>query len=67
MGGVGSNDLNRFQIWMVQKHSKFSKFDRPKMNLSELQKFGIKYGFEYLKKMSSVLHINFFRFRRDFA
>jgi hypothetical protein len=43
----------------------FSNFDRSQFDLSELQKFGITYGFEDLERMDNFLHRNFFTFGRD--
>jgi hypothetical protein len=58
----GSNGLNRFQIRTVEKHPNFEQF---KCDLFEIQKFGIKYCFEDLKKMNNFLYRNFFRFGKD--
>jgi hypothetical protein len=65
-GRRGQNGLNRFKIQTVWKCSKFSKFDRSKFDLPELQKFEVKYGFEDLKKVNNFLHRNFFRFGMEF-
>jgi hypothetical protein len=40
-------------------------FDRSKFDLSELQKFEIKYEFEDLEMVNNFLHRNFFRFISD--
>jgi hypothetical protein len=42
-----------------------SNFDWSKNALPELQKFEIKYGFEYLEKRNYSVQRNFFRFGRD--
>jgi hypothetical protein len=43
-----------------------SNFDHSKKDLSKLEKFGIKYGFEDLEKMNYFIHRNIFRFEMDF-
>jgi hypothetical protein len=44
-GGAGQNGLNGFKFQTVQKCSNFLKAYQSKFDLSELQKFEIKYGF----------------------
>jgi hypothetical protein len=42
-----------------------SNFDQSKKEIPDLQKFGIKYGFEEFRGRNNFLHINFFRFEMD--
>jgi hypothetical protein len=51
---------------LFQKHLIFSNFDRFKFDLPELQKFGIKYGFEDLEEMNNILHRSQFGFGMSF-
>jgi hypothetical protein len=65
--GAGQFDLIPIQIQMNSNIIHIdSNFDPSKKDLIELQKFEIKYGFEYIETMNNFLHINFFRFERDF-
>jgi hypothetical protein len=59
--------LNHFKNSNYFKNIQFfSNFNQSKFDLSELQKFGIKYCFEDLKEMNNFLHRNLFRSRMDF-
>jgi hypothetical protein len=64
----GRRGVKRFKPFSKFKRFKntqtFLNFDPSQFDLLELQKFGIKYGFEYLKKMNNFLQRNFFRFGR---
>jgi hypothetical protein len=46
----------------IQTHS---IFDSSKIVLPELQKFGVKQGFEHRREVNNFLHKSFFRFRMD--
>jgi hypothetical protein len=58
---VWIQNLNKFKLVQI-----LSKFDRPKNDISELEKFEIKYGCEGLEEGNNFLHRNFFKFEIDF-
>jgi hypothetical protein len=63
---AGSKRFKPFQKFKrFENIKKIPNFDRSKFDAPELQKFEIKYGFEYLEMMNNFLHPNFFKFRRD--
>jgi hypothetical protein len=53
---LGSKTVNPFKFEFQTR----SNLDWSKNDVPELQKFEIKYDFEYLKKVNNVLHRNFF-------
>jgi hypothetical protein len=60
---VGPDTVQWFKL--IQTNSNLtqiiSNFDRPKKDLSELEKFGIKYGCEVLEAINNCIHRNFSR------
>jgi hypothetical protein len=64
---IGRRSLNHLKIFKRFENVQISpNFDRSNFDIPEVNKFVIKYEFEYLKKMNNFVHRNFFRFRMDF-
>jgi hypothetical protein len=58
---------NKIQIQMdSNKIQVLSCFDRSKKDLTELEKFKIKYSCVGFEEMNNFLYRNFFRFEMDF-
>jgi hypothetical protein len=58
--------VSNFQFKRIQTSSNHFKFDQPKRDLPELEKFEIKYGCEGFEEGNNVIHRNFLRFEMDY-